>query len=163
MVHFLPCPNTDCKQHPLRSNKFTSRNTLGASEHICNYPRARHSQYLRKPRTKIWEHVLTQQRVFKLSTSPVCVPSSLPKGSPHPIHLWHLQVHPLAHIEVEDVTKGGVCHKHHCVVIHTPVVADGQACGVKGFVTITPGMQRGTNQGRQHEPNETGRGKGRGT
>jgi hypothetical protein len=43
-------------------------------------------------------------------------------------HLGHLQVHCLAHIEVEDVPKGGVRHKHNGAVINTPELTDGQAC-----------------------------------
>jgi len=40
----------------------------------------------------------------------------------------HFQIHNGAHIEVQDITKGGVRHEHDCVIPYAPVVSDGFAC-----------------------------------
>jgi hypothetical protein len=45
-----------------------------------------------------------------------------------PAHPWHLQVHPLANVEVQDVPKVRVSHEHHKGVINTPVVTNGKTC-----------------------------------
>lgn len=59
-------------------------------------------------------------------------PNPSPKRSGRRTDPRDLEVDALPDVEVEDVAKAGVRHKHNGVVVNAPVLANGKACGGRG-------------------------------